>query len=311
MENAEAWMEAFDASGNRVAQSKGNWFDLHAGKPVRWPPEKSMTLRPTGEECALEIAGKFDWDDTAWLAGEGDPPSLRPGRHLVRASVGNGVRRTTVFEWDLDNPGSGQPLQVSEVGRRRPKEVAPIERSNLPPTEFSQDSAKAEELATAPSTTSTAANAEAAHGASSANVRTKNLTSEAKRVARQLYEDQKRMGGAISVGGEAAKQCADRAADLLVEGEKVKHDLAVAWRRTVRRLPFPVLSQEDIAPARAWNAEVLRLADTALPVEESADVQSFPVMLPNLAGKFIMAMIDSNLATLERIKSEGEKAVGR
>jgi len=114
MQNAEAWMEAFDAWGARVAQSKGNWFDLNAGRPVGWPPAKSITLRPTGEEYALEIAGKFDWGHEAWLAGEGDPASLTPGTWRVRATVSDGVR-SFVFDWLVTNPGRNTLLSATKA----------------------------------------------------------------------------------------------------------------------------------------------------------------------------------------------------
>ena len=79
---------------------------------------KSVTIPPTREEFGLEIAGKFLWGDDAWLAGEGDPPSMKPGTYVVRASVSDRKRKATVFEMDVSNPGANKPL-VATV-RRRP-----------------------------------------------------------------------------------------------------------------------------------------------------------------------------------------------
>ena len=82
--NAEAWMQAFDEDGNRVGSCLGNWMTLRAGVPDQ--PVKTVTLRPTSEEFALEISGKFLWGEDAWLAGE-THPSLKPGAYRIRASV--------------------------------------------------------------------------------------------------------------------------------------------------------------------------------------------------------------------------------
>jgi hypothetical protein len=150
MQDAEAWMEAFDESGNRVAQSKGNWFSLDAGRPVGWPPAKSMTLRPTGEEYALELAGKFDWGDSAWLAGEGDPPSLAPGAYRIRATVSDGTKAFDL-EWLVSNPGRAGLLSTKAHTQRKgqkptvmTKDARPMPAMPLAPAAPSE--AKAEEI---------------------------------------------------------------------------------------------------------------------------------------------------------------------
>jgi len=104
------WMQSEDVNGVRVSESKGNWLDISARIPNPATLSKTVTLHPTREEFGLEIAGKFSWGDDAWLAGEGDPPSLKPGQYVIRASVSDGKRKATVFEWDLTNPGAGLPL---------------------------------------------------------------------------------------------------------------------------------------------------------------------------------------------------------
>jgi hypothetical protein len=113
-----AWMEAYDSIGHRVSATQGNWLDISARipHPAFWA--KEVTLRPTREEFGLEIAGKFSWGDDAWLAGEGDPPSLKPGTYVVRASLSDGKRKATVFEWELVNEGADAPLKATI--KRRP-----------------------------------------------------------------------------------------------------------------------------------------------------------------------------------------------
>jgi hypothetical protein len=115
--NAEAWMQAFDEDGNRVGSCMGNWMTLRAGVPDQ--PVKTVTLRPTSEEFALEIGGKFLWGEDAWLAGE-THPSLKPGAYRIRASVSDGIRKAKVFEWRVTNPGAGKGLLVDGTLPREP-----------------------------------------------------------------------------------------------------------------------------------------------------------------------------------------------
>jgi len=61
----------------------------------------------------LEIAGKFIWGDETWVAGEMDPPTIPPGRYVIRASIScQEESEPTIFEWDLVNEGAGKPLVV-------------------------------------------------------------------------------------------------------------------------------------------------------------------------------------------------------
>jgi hypothetical protein len=112
--NAEVWMEAYDLAGTRLASAKGNWLDMSAGRPVPvWL--KTVVFKPTPEEFGLEIAGKFTWGDTAWLAGEADPPSLPPGEYEVRASVSYDGGKVRSFAWRVTNPGANGLLTAVAV----------------------------------------------------------------------------------------------------------------------------------------------------------------------------------------------------
>jgi hypothetical protein len=97
-----------------------------------------------------------------------------------------------------------------------------------------------------------------------------------------------------------AAQNAARASELILEGEKLRHDFAIAWRTAVRGV-FPMLGQDQLAPVREWNAQVLKLADESLSIDESTAVAKFPPLMAQMAGDRIKAMLDNNLDALRKI----------
>ena len=116
--HAQIWIEAFAITDRQtsVSGNKGNWLDLSMGRP-QILSSKTWTLLPNGEEYGIEVAGKFSWGQEAWIAGEGDPPSLQAGTtYMLRASVTSvGVLRPTVLEWEVENRGANSPLICREI----------------------------------------------------------------------------------------------------------------------------------------------------------------------------------------------------
>ena len=109
--NAGLWMEAVEIdTKKRVASADGNWLDLSTGKPQPVSTKK-LTIRPGPTEYGIEIAGKFDWAEEAWLAGEHNP-SLKPGVYKISAKIGSGEVKPQVFEWRVVNPGKDSTLSV-------------------------------------------------------------------------------------------------------------------------------------------------------------------------------------------------------
>jgi hypothetical protein len=117
-EEAEIWIEAFDMSGTRIGGAAGNWYDLSAGKPDP-VPRKKVTLKPTRQPYALEVMGKFVWDHNAWIPGESDPPSLKPGTYRMRALVSYPGAKARRFEWIVHNPGAGAELAFGSPDHRK------------------------------------------------------------------------------------------------------------------------------------------------------------------------------------------------
>lgn len=147
-DNAEVLMEARDESDKVVATCKGNWLYLGSRRPYDYP-QKAIDLKPTRERSGLEIAGKFAWWSDAWLAGEGDPPSLVPGVYTVRASIVNGKAKARTFEWSVKNPGEGKPLEVvgvDLVGFRKRVETRAPSSSPIVAAPLSEESSKTQAL---------------------------------------------------------------------------------------------------------------------------------------------------------------------
>lgn len=113
--NVRAWMEARSEVGDLVSQVRGIWLNIDARMPDPRDNSATIDLPPIRHEVGLEIAAKFVDSDLGYLAGELEPPSLEPGKYTVSAAIGDGVQRAKVFEWTVENPGRGKPLEVSGV----------------------------------------------------------------------------------------------------------------------------------------------------------------------------------------------------
>jgi hypothetical protein len=117
-------MTVLDVGGKPQGDGcKGNWVDLTEGSPN---PHtfKTATLRPNREVFGLELMAKFTWQDEAWLAGERSA-RLAPGVYRVQASISDGKRKPTTFQWEVTNPGSGENLQLKDLAPLLPFAAGP------------------------------------------------------------------------------------------------------------------------------------------------------------------------------------------
>jgi hypothetical protein len=92
----------------RVLRCSGNWIDLSTGHPSAHPG-KAISVRP-GHEVGIEVAGKFRWQDDAYLAGQSDPPSLKPGPYVIKVEIAEGESELATLEQRIYNHGPGKPL---------------------------------------------------------------------------------------------------------------------------------------------------------------------------------------------------------
>lgn len=117
-------LEAFDQDGTLVAECRANWFPDFAGA---MPP--TVDFRPTREAHPVELAGKFPSGTDAWLAGQTDPPSLKPGTYKIRATFrGDNLREPRRLEFFLHNPGPGRKLAAAKAKPDLPRTAAGVSR---------------------------------------------------------------------------------------------------------------------------------------------------------------------------------------
>jgi hypothetical protein len=107
IEDASVLVTAYQGAV-RVLRCSGNWIDLSTGHPLI-TPAKSVTVRP-GHEIGIELAGKFGWQDDAYLAGQSDPPSLKPGPYVIKVEIAEGENELVTLEQRIYNHGTAKPL---------------------------------------------------------------------------------------------------------------------------------------------------------------------------------------------------------
>ena len=114
-------LEAFDLSGQSVKETLGVWFHDKTGLV----PD-TVDFRPTREEHTVELVAKFPDGEDAWLSGQEDPPSLKPGTYEIRLTLrGDNLKKPARLKFFVWNPGRNGRLAVARSVAELPRDLPP------------------------------------------------------------------------------------------------------------------------------------------------------------------------------------------